>query len=208
MGARDEDEACLLQVLKGGDCFGVLGASLLESSQRPQAGGVSFAVVKETGPGAGKLQQPDGMTGRGGVEDDVVVPLVGGIVGQQGGELVEGSDLRGARARQLFGDRRDFRSGQQVPDGVDDAVAVGVRRLLRVDFQRVESRYFGDWCDGVADGDAEHLGDVRCGVGADQEDAACRGGEGHGGGAGDGGLAHPTLAGKEQVAGWAGEEAH
>ena len=69
---------------------------LLQSGQRAQAGGVSLAGRQEIGPGTGQLKQPDGVAGRGGVEDDVLILPVGRVVGEQVGELIKRGDLRGA----------------------------------------------------------------------------------------------------------------
>ena len=51
----------------------VLRALLFQAGQRPEAGGVALAGLEKAAPRAGQLQQADGMAGRGGVENDVVV---------------------------------------------------------------------------------------------------------------------------------------
>ena len=72
--AGDQDQSGALRVGERGDRVGVDGALLVEPGQRAQAGGVALAVVEEVGPRPGQLQQPDGVAGGGGVEQDVVEP--------------------------------------------------------------------------------------------------------------------------------------
>ena len=73
LGAGDENEPGALAVrerLHGGV---ILGALLFEARERPEAGGVALPCFKEARPGDRQLQQPDGVAGRRGVEDDMVV---------------------------------------------------------------------------------------------------------------------------------------
>ena len=86
------------------------------------------------------------------------------------GELVEGGDLGRARPGELLGDRLHSGVGQQPADGADDAFAVRLGRLLRVDVQGATDVDCGDCGDGVADGQPEDLAEVRRRVGADQQD--------------------------------------
>ena len=53
----------------------VLRALLFQPGQRTEARGIALARFEETAPGAGQLQQADGVAGRRGVEDDVVVTV-------------------------------------------------------------------------------------------------------------------------------------
>ena len=178
----------------------VLRTLLFQPGQRPQAGGVAFAFFQKTAPGAGQLQHADGVAGGRGVEDDVGIGLRQRGIGQQAGEFVKGGDLGGAGARELFLDASDHVIRQQPAHRSDDAVAVGLRGGLRVDLQRGQPGHGGHRRDVVADGDAEHLPDVRCRVGADQKHALSPRREFDGGGAGDRGLANAALAGEEQEA--------
>ena len=76
LGARDQHQPRALgigQRIHGGF---VLGALLFQSGQRAKARRIAFAFFEEAAPGAGQLQQPDGVPGRRGIENDVVV--VGG----------------------------------------------------------------------------------------------------------------------------------
>ena len=83
LGASDQDQPGPGRVLERGDGCGVDRALLVQAGQRAQAGGVALAGLEEVGPRAGQLQQPDGVAGGGGVEDDVVVGAVADLVGQQ-----------------------------------------------------------------------------------------------------------------------------
>ena len=97
--AGHQNQAGAVRVGQGLDRGGVDGALLLQSGQRSQTRGVALALVEEVRPGPRQLQQPDGVTGGGGVEQDMVVlPDRSPGVGQQFGELVEGGDLGGAGA--------------------------------------------------------------------------------------------------------------
>ena len=91
------------------------------------------------------MQQADGVAGGRGVENDVVV--VGGQrrIGQQRREFVEGRDLGGAGAGELLFDALDHRLRQHAAHRADDAVAVGLRRGLRVDFQRRQAGQRPEW---------------------------------------------------------------
>jgi hypothetical protein len=96
--ARAQGEPGAGWVLERVDCCGVGGALLVQAGQRSQAGRVDLACLEEVGPRAGKLEQPDGVAGGGGVEDDVVVDAAEVLVCQHVRELVERGHLRGARA--------------------------------------------------------------------------------------------------------------
>ena len=148
------------------------------------------------------------MAGRRGVEHDVVVPAGGVRPGEQVGELVERSDLGRTRAGQLFGDRRQIRRGQQITDRSQGTVPVLRSGLLRVDLQRVQTRHDHDVADLVTHRLAEHMADVGRRIGGHQQhpmtpirqiDRGC---------ARHTGLADPTLAGEEDVAGKIVEEPH
>ena len=67
---------------------------------RPKAGGAAFICFQETGPGLGQAEKPQSVAGRGRVEDDVVKARV--VVCQQADEFVEGGNLCGAGAGELF----------------------------------------------------------------------------------------------------------
>ena len=69
------------------------------------------------------------------VENDVSVILRQRRIGQQGRELIEGGDFRGAGTRQGFFDAIHYRIGQHASHWADYAVTVRLRGCLRVDFQ-------------------------------------------------------------------------
>lgn len=108
------------------------------------------------------------------IENDVRVISGQRRVGQQCGELVEGGDFRRAGTGELLLDSLDHRLGQHPPHRTDDAVAVGLRCRLWVDFEREQPGHGGNGGDVIADVRAEHLPHVRRRVGADEQDAlAC-----------------------------------
>ena len=133
----------------------------------------------------------------GGIENDVIIFAVRAAVGEQIGELVEGSDLRGAGTREALGDAGHFTLGQESADGRDDPFTVGLDCLLRVNFQGGEARHVLNGSHGVADGHAEDLPDIGRGVGADQQHLLAGLCQGQGGRAGHRGLANAALACEE-----------
>ena len=195
--AADQDHPRVGRVLQRADGPRVHGLLLLQARERAQAGRIALARRQEVGPRPGKLQQADGMPGRRGVEDDVVIPGDQALVGQQGGELIERGDLGRARTGQLLGDRGQLFVREQPAHRGDDPFPVGLRCLPGVDLQRGQARHLLDRGDGVADRDAEDLPDVRRRVGADQQHPLAPASQVQGRGAGDGGLADPALAGEE-----------
>lgn len=82
------------------------------------------------------MQQADGVSGGGGVEEDVVVVASQFGVHQQGRELVKGGDFGGAGAGQLLFHAAHHLIGQHAARRADDAFAVGLGRAWRVDLQR------------------------------------------------------------------------
>ena len=208
LAACHQHQVCAGAVLQRGDGGLVLGALLVEASQRAQARGVALAGFQKAAPRARQAEQADGVAGGRGVEDDVVKAARGCVIGQQGGEFVERGDLGGAGAGELLLDPVDHRVRQHAAHRADDAIAVGLRGGGRVDLQRAQVGHGGHGDDAVADVDAKHLPDVGRRIGAHQQDLPARVGQLHSGGAGDGGLADAALAGEEQETGWVVQEVH
>ena len=144
------------------------------------------------------MQQADGVAGRGCVENDVRVILRQRRIGQQGRELIEGGDFRGAGTRQGFFDAAHHVVGQHASHRADNAVTVGLRCRLWVDFEREQPGHGGNGGDVIADLRAEHLPHVRRRVGADEQDALACGRQLHRGGTGNGRLADAPFAGEEK----------
>ena len=138
------------------------------------------------------------MAGGRGIEQDVIIARGNGRVRQQGREFVERGDLGGARPGQLLLDALDDRIGQHAAHRADDAVAVGLRRRLRIDLECGQPRDVRNRRDLIADRDAEDLTDVGRRVGADQQHAPSGIGELNGGRAGDGRLPDATLSGEKE----------
>ena len=200
LAARHQYQAGAGAVLQGFDGGLVLGALLVQPGQRAEARGIALAGLQKAAPRARQAEQADGVAGGRGVEEDMVEPARGCVIGQQTGEFVEGGDLGGAGAGELFFDALHHVVRQHAAHRADDAVAVGLRRCLRVDFHGAQVGHGRHGDDAVADVDAEHLADVGGRIGADQQHLFARVGQLHGGGAGDGGLADAALAGEEQEA--------
>ena len=102
MRARDQDEPGFAGVCQPIDGLMVTCALLFESGERTEAGRVALSGLQKPGPCAGKLEQPDRMTCRSGIEDDMVVTVDDAVVGQQRREFIESRDLGGAGAGELF----------------------------------------------------------------------------------------------------------
>jgi hypothetical protein len=73
LGAGDQDETGAGGIGQGLDGETVAVALLFEPREGAETGGVAVPFFKEPGPGAGELEEADGVAGGGGVEDDVVV---------------------------------------------------------------------------------------------------------------------------------------
>jgi hypothetical protein len=119
---------------------------------------------------------------------------------EQRSEFVKRGNLGGAGARELLFNPLDHGVRQHAAHRTDDAVAVGLRRGLRVNFKDAQIwhiRYLGDL---VADADAKHLPHIGGRVGADQQHALVQACEFQCAGAGDGCFADTALAGEEQKA--------
>ena len=131
------------------------------------------------------------------VEHNMVVPADHIIVGQECGELIKGGDLRCAGAGQLLLDAFERLLRQNPAHGADDALAVLGGRFLRIDFNCIEAGNLRDRCDAVADLRLEHLTDVGCRIGADEQDLLALVGKAQRRGAGQRRLPDPAFAGEE-----------
>ena len=200
LGPGDQDQPGAHGVSQSLDRRLVLGALLLQPGQRAETGSIAFVLVEKARPCARQLQQADGVTGRRGIEDDVIVADNQRRVSQQRGELVEGGNFRGACAGQLLFDPFHDRFRQHAPHRTDDPVPIGLGRCLRVNLQREQARNSLDIDNSIADVHAKHLADIRGRIGADQQNATPAFGQLDGGGTGNRGFTHPTLAGKKQIA--------
>ena len=95
-------------------------------------------------------------------------------------------------------------SGNSVAHWTDDALTIFSRRRLRIDFDCIEAlRRLGMAVMRLPIFDLEDLPDIRCWVGADQQDLLSRVGEAKRGGARQRRLADAALAGEENEFGQA-----
>jgi hypothetical protein len=178
----------------------ILGALFFKSSQGAEARGVAFAFLQKTAPGAGQLQQPDGVAGWRGVENDVVVLDRQCRVGQQRCELVEGCNLSRANAGELLFDALDHGIRQNAAHRADDTVTVSLGSRLRIDLQRRQAGNGRNGGDCIADADIKHLAHVGRWISADQQHALSGLRELNGCCAGNRSLAHAAFAGEEEEA--------
>ncbi len=109
------------------------------------------------------------MAGRSGVEDHMIVARGRARIAKQLRELVEGSDLHGARSRKLFLHALEGRFRQNASVRPDNPVPVGLRGSGGVDVQSTESlrsRHRGRLS---GEAHSEHFVQVRRRIRADQQ---------------------------------------
>ena len=154
------------------------------------------------------MQQPEGMSGRRGVEDDVVELCCGMIVAQQLCEFVKGGDFDGAGARQLLLDAPDGRLGQNSAVRTDNAFAIFLRRFLWVDIHGRKPRNTFDWS-------RPHSRDECPALHRDLRQDRCsptgrlsRVGQRNGGCTRNGGLTDTSFAREQQIAGQLSRQLH
>ena len=199
VGPCDQNHRGLRRVAQGVECGLEAHFLHLQARVRPQAGRTAIVAAEKPGPGLGKTQQAQGVPRRRRVEDDVVVAR--GIVGQEGRELVERSNLRGAGAGQLLTHGREFLGAGVCAHLRDHPLAIGLGGVVGVDVQHRQARRAGHGNRRVAKLDPEHLVQVRCSVGADQQHLLARVREHQRGGGRRRSLADAALAGEEQMPG-------
>ena len=139
------------------------------------------------------------MSSRRGIEENVVEGHVFLIAGQQLGEFVERRDLDGASAGKLLAELGQLCCGPRLAIRRDHALAVGVGCFFGVDVERPQPVDPRDRQGMIRKRDAEHLVEVRCRVGADQQDSLAAISESYCGCARKGRLADSTLAGEEEI---------
>jgi hypothetical protein len=127
--------------------------------------------------------------------------------GEQARELVQGGDLRGARARELLAHRRALRVARPVAELREHAEPVALGRDVGVDVGHGEPGDTGHRHRLVAQIYAEDLVEVGRRVGADEQDPLARVGERERRGRGERGLPDAALAREEEEARGGGEEA-
>ena len=60
------------------------------------------AFADEIAPCRRQLQHPQRVSGRGSIEDDVVIAFLDGFIGDEAGKLIERRNFNGAGAGELF----------------------------------------------------------------------------------------------------------
>ena len=184
LGAGDEHELRQCRVAETLQRNGIHRSCPAQPSHRAEARRITLALVEEGGPIPRQVQQPDGVPGGRGVEDDMVVTADAFVVGEQAGELVERRDLGRAGPRELLGDRGDVGGGEQVAHRADNALSVCRGGGFGVDLEGIQTGDCADRGDPVADGAAEDLTDVGGRIGAHEQHAPAGVGQLHSGGAG------------------------
>ena len=186
--------------------------------ERLDRSGVQRSIVPQPGPwteaagGVGvrgeirapcrwQAQQSQGVSGRRGIEHDVLVATEQGRIGEQAGEGVERRDLDGAGASELFLERRDLPAREQAAVRADDTGPVVVGRLLRVEIHDVEPGDERHRDRLLTRRDLEHVRQVRRRVGRDQQDTPTAVSERDRHTGRHRGLPNPTLAREQHEAG-------
>ncbi len=200
LGTSNQNHARALRVCQGIDRFFVSRALLFKASQGAETRSVSFAFLQKAAPCSRQLQQPDCVAGGSGVKNDVVVLGRQCIVGQQCREFVEGSDFGGTGTGKLFLDTFDYCLRQNATHWAHDAVAVCLRRSLRINFHCRQTGNVRNGGDLVTNSDAEYLAYVGRWIGADQQHAPSGLGKLNSRSAGNRSLAHAAFAGEEEKA--------
>ena len=129
----------------------------LQARVRPEAGCAAIVAGEEPGPGLGQAQQPQRVTGRRGVEHDVVVaggvgPAFGpafGIDFEQRGEFVERGDLGGAGAGELLANGCALRERALRLHLGEHALAIGFGGVVGVEVQHREAGGAGHGVEGT-----------------------------------------------------------
>ena len=197
LGAGDEHERGPVRVGELLDGRAVLRLLALQSGAGAEAARALRTCLQVARPGAGKIEQPQGVAGRRGVEQDVVVGVGLLRVDDQPRELIERGDLDGALAGQLLLDHAQLGLGNHAAIWPDHALAIRRRRRLRVKVHHLQPGHAWNGTRVGCHRSAEHVGEVGRRIGADEQHAPAGVGECHRDRASDRGLSHSALAGEE-----------
>ena len=126
--AADQHERGALRIAKLRDRGLILLALRLEPRPRPETACALPACLDVVSPGAGQVHQPQRVTGRGGVEDHMVIAARQLRMDDQLRELVKGGHLDGALASKPLLDLADLPRGGHATVGADHPLAIGSRR--------------------------------------------------------------------------------
>ena len=198
VGPSHQNECGGELVSESAQALGVQMLLRFEARQRPQTGRARGVIRDEPCPGGREIQQPDGMAGGGSIEDDMIEASRRLGVSEQLRELIEGRNLHGACARELFFHAGHCRGRQYPPIRTDHALPVGGGCRFGVDVERGQTRCARDrpWL--RSQGGFEDLIQVGGRVCADDQDPFAAFREGQRGGTGERGFPYSTLAGKEE----------
>lgn len=129
---------------------------------RSEAGGAAFIVLQEARPCFRQAEQPQGVSGRSGVENDVIEAWR--VPGEQADELIERGDLRRAGTRKLLPHRRLFGIAGIGRQLLEHASPISVRRGFGIDVHREEPLNLGNRLRRVGEFDAQHLVEIGGGI--------------------------------------------
>lgn len=163
---------------------------------RSEAGGAAFIVLQEARPCFRQAEQPQGVSGRSGVENDVIEAWR--VPGEQADELIERGDLRRAGTRKLLPHRRLFGIAGIGRQLLEHASPISVRRGFGIDVHREEPLNLGNRLRRVGEFDAQHLVEIGGGIRADEQHAQAAIRQGDGARAAERGLADAALPREEQ----------
>ena len=176
-------------------------ALLFQAGQRAETRRAAGVVVEELIPRLREAHQPQRVAGRGGVEDDMIILFRGLGIADQAREFIKGRDLHRAGAGKLLFHAAQSRFRQQTTHWSDEPLAIRRRGGDRIDVQGMQARCAGNRRRLVAQGDIQHLVQVRRRVGAHQQHEPPCLGQHQRRRTRERGFAHPALAGEEQIAG-------
>ncbi len=199
-GCRTKTNTGLSGLAHGGQGALVLVLGILDGRRRADAGLPAARAGRIDGlaPLGGQLQQADGVTGGGGVEDDHIksCTVIGGHI-QKIGEAVEGGHFRRAGAAHLLFHHLHHLRREGGADGRHGAVDVLLGGVVGVDFHRPQIGDARNRRDVMADFLLEDICQVGGRVGGDDQRALALVGIAHGLRAGHAGLAHAAFTGEE-----------
>ncbi len=206
VSACHEDDGGTGPIRERGHRRGKLVVLHLQPGVRAEARLAVRRIFEKSGPRARQAEQPQCVTCRRGVEDDVVPAL--SIAREQRRELIECRDLGRAGTGELLLELCQLR---RIPDAAirrDHALAVLVRSLLGIDVECEQALRAHDRRRVVRQPRAEHLIQVRGWIRADEQHALARIGELQRRRTRERSLPDPSFSREEHVARRIVEEAH
>ena len=163
---------------------------------RSQAGR-ALSLSPKAGPRFGEAEQPQRVSGRRRIKDDMVQP--GDLTIEKSDEFIEGRYLDRACAGKLFPNFRLFVRRRRRSHLIQHTGAITFRGIFRVDVHGRKSWNARHWRRSFAQLHIEHFVEVGRRIRADEQDPQSAIGESDSRRAGERRLAHPALPRKEHM---------